>query len=214
MLKKRMVLSITCGYRTALTDGCLVGESPFHMATELFYPVSKGDFIECVDKRYIFAVATFEAKLEDKYLYTYDYKRDSAWVVYRRDLTPESYSRNTFVFKEDGYCRICVKRADGSEVDQADADRINDILHFYVTEQTFEAKECFVQEIAETVEKAKEKTGSLKLCLLTDSHYTVNGTWQDTADNIHKTIKELDIDAIVHLGDFTDGMTSKAVTSL
>ena len=53
MQKKRMLLSMTAGYRTALADGCLIGESPYHMATELFYPVSKGDHIECVDRRYV-----------------------------------------------------------------------------------------------------------------------------------------------------------------
>lgn len=253
MYRNRIILSMTAGYRTALSDGCLVGESPFHMATELFYPVSKGDYIECVDKRYIFAVATFEAKREEKYLYTYDYKRDSAWVVYRQDLSPDSYSRRSYEFKEDGYCRICVKKADGGEITQEDANAVNDILHFYACDKKYMSKEYFVQEIADTVEKvnrialSKEESdggvecpdrqnGLLRLCLLSDSHYTVNGTWQDTVDNIEKTIDALKekqlaikadignrsdvsgssnvIDSIVHLGDFTDGMTSKAVTTL
>ena len=251
MQKKRMILTMTAGYRTALADGCLIGESPYHMATELFYPVSKGDHIECVDRRYVFAVATFEAKREEKYLYTHDYKCDSAWVVYRQDLTPDSYSRKSYEFKEDGFCRICVKKADGSEITQADAEAVNDILHFYTMEKEYVPKECFVQEIADTVKKVKgiallneggdDETGCrdgqgglLRLCLLTDSHYTVNGTWQDTADNIGKIISGLGenqltdredkksnvpersngIDGIVHLGDFTDGMTSKKVTSL
>ncbi len=253
MQKKRMLLSMTAGYRTALADGCLIGESPFHMATELFYPVSKGDHIECVDRRYVFAVATFEAKREEKYLYTHDYKTDAAWVVYRQDLTPDSYSRKSYEFKEDGYCRICVKKADGGEITQEDADAVNDILHFYARDKEYVPKECFAPEIADTVTKVKEIALSkedrgdgagcqngqgelLCLCLLTDSHYTVNGTWQDTVDNIGKTIKSLKekrfagegnsrsksdvsgcsnaVDGIVHLGDFTDGMTSKEVTSL
>jgi len=215
MQKKRMLLSMTAGYRTALADGCLIGESPCHMATELFYPVSKGDHIECVDRRYIFAVATFEARWEEKYLYTHDYKTDAAWVVYRQNLTPESYSRKSYEFKEDGYCRICVKKADGGEITQEDADAVNEILHFYARDKEYVPKECFVQEITDTVERVKEMKGTLRLCLLTDSHYTVNGTWQDTVDNIGKTIDAgTCVDAIVHLGDFTDGMTSKKVTSL
>lgn len=248
MHRKKINLSMTAGYRTTLVDGYLVAESPFHMATELFYPVSAGDFIECVDRRYIFAVATFEAKREDKYLYTYDYKRDSAWVVYRQDLTPDSYSRKSYVFKEDGYCRICVKKADGSMIEQRDADAVNDILHFYAADHNYTAKECFGQEIEDTVKKVKgigsadkrsedggkgsygQQRDLLRMCLLSDSHYTVNGTWQDTADNISKTLaglkglehagcltvydsKKSGVDAIVHLGDFTDGMTSKKVTS-
>lgn len=243
MSKKRLELDITVGYRTALYDGCLVPESPCHMATEFFYPVSKGDYIECIHKDYVFAVATFSADREDKYLYSYDYKADSAWLTYRQDLTPDSYSRDTYVFKEDGYCRICVKRSDGMEVSQRDADRINRILTFYAESKPYQAKECFKEEIKDTVKKVEEiwKTriipgdkaevgdddkGSdlLTLVLLTDSHYTVNGTWEDSADNIQKVLMRLDdsgilgeskkrVEGIVHLGDFTDGMTTKKVTT-
>lgn len=254
MSKKRLKLDITPGFRTALADGCLVPDSPYHMATEFFYPVTKGDYIECIHKDYIFAVATFAAVREEKYLYTYDYKMDSAWVTYRQDLMPDSYSRDTYVFAKDGYCRICVKRADGTEVTQKDADKINNILVFYAEVKPYQAKECFKPEIMDTVQKIKvlwnkgsENAGDvsgqehkdggkglLSFVLLTDSHYTVNGTWEDTADNIKKVLTHLEeenvncqlaqqtqlsnckcknVDGIAHLGDFTDGMTTKKVTS-
>lgn len=217
-MKKRVFLDVTPGYRTALLDGCLVPDSPFHMATELFYPVTKGDYIECEDVEYVFAVATFSTQREDKYLYTYDYKQDSAWVTYRQDLTVDSYSREKYTFKEDGFCRICVKRADGETITQEDASKINDILRFWVAEQSFEAKECFVGEIEDTIhkvlDKKKDVSGLISFCLLTDSHYTVNGTWEDTADNIKSVLSGLEtVDGIIHLGDFTDGMTTKKVTS-
>lgn len=245
MSKKKLNLDITAGFRTALADGCLISDSPYHMATEFFYPVLKGDYIECVHKDYVFAVATFSTDREEKYLYTYDYKTDSAWLTYRQDLTPDSYSRDTYVFKEDGYCRICVKRADGMEVTQKDADKINRILAFYAEVKPYQAKECFKAEIEDTVKKVKQiwneyavdgvngqncadvRGSLLSLALLSDSHYTVNGTWEDTADNIKKVLMgqeereseisssadSASIDSIVHLGDFTDGMTTKKVTS-
>ncbi len=247
MSKKRLKLDITAGFRTALADGCLVPDSPYHMATEFFYPVSKGDYIECIHKEYVFAVATFSKEREDKYLYTYDYKTDSAWLTYRQDLMLDSYSRDTYVFEEDGYCRICVKRADGMQISQKDTDNINSILAFYVEAKPYQAKECFKAEIEDTVDKVKriweasvadraggvrqngaDFSGSiLSMVLLTDSHYTVNGTWEDTADNIKKVLGQLaedelpespcgcniGMDFIVHLGDFTDGMTTKKVTS-
>lgn len=257
MSKKKLNLSVTVGYRTALLDGCLVPDSPYHMATEFFYPVSKGDYIECINREYVFAVATFAEEREDKYLYTYDYKTDSAWLIYRQDLTPDSYSRDTYIFEEDGYCRICLKRADGMEITQKDADKINQILAFYAEVKTYQPKECFRPEIMNTVQKVKALwnnvdenmghgdgvnghehadacKGLLSFVLLTDSHYTVNGTWEDTADNIKKVLMHLEeddgdwqfgeqtqapycdcksMDGIVHLGDFTDGMTSKMVTS-
>jgi len=251
---QKVQLDITPGYRTALLDGCLVPDSPCHMATEFFYPVSKGDYIECMDPDYVFAVATFSSEREDKYLYTYDYKQDEAWVVYRQDLRPDSYSQEKYVFAEDGYCRICVKRTDGGMITQKDADKINEILTFYCAAREFVPKECFAEEIKDTVSKVEclyeavdtgvgkyvenkqeedDSSNILTFCLLTDSHYTVNGTWQDTADNIERVIREINgvdftakepavcgeekkdtvIDGIIHLGDFTDGMTSKKVTS-
>ncbi len=227
MSKKRLKLDITAGFRTALADGCLVPDSPYHMATEFFYPVSKGDYIECIHKDYVFAVATFSTDREDRYLYTYDYKTDSAWLTYRQDLMPDSYSRDTYVFEEDGYCRICVKRADGMEITQRDADRINRILAFYADQKKYQPKECFKPEIEDTVKKVREYPNLLSFVLLTDSHYTVNGTWEDTADNIKKVLTFFDeseredgdfsgstyVNGIVHLGDFTDGMTTKKVTS-
>lgn len=233
MEKKKVFLSVTPGYRTALLDGCLVPDSPFHMATELFYEVCAGDYIECLNKEYIFAVASFSKERDEKYLYMYDYKKDSAWVTYRQDLTPESYSQETYVFAKEGYCRICLKRVDGKEITEKDAEKINDILGFYTTPKEYFPKECFAQEITDTAEKVtaikklcSEKNGNsigaqdnlLCFCLLADSHYTVNGTWEDTADNIKRTLHmlldgEQNTAAIVHLGDFTDGMTSKKVTS-
>ena len=247
MSKKKLKLDVSAGFRTALEDGSLVLDSPYHMATEFFYPVSKGDYIECIHKDYVFAVATFSTEREDKYLYSYEYKADSAWLTYRQDLNPDSYSRDTYVFKEDGYCRICVKRADGKEVTGKDADKINRILAFYAEVKTYQSKACFEPEIVDTVKKVEtiweehvadnkvdfadceRDRGSnlLSMVLLTDSHYTVNGTWEDTADNIKKVLMRLDkgevskttinnrgnTDAIVHLGDFTDGMTTKKVTT-
>lgn len=242
MSKKRLKLDITEGFRTALLDGCLVPDSPYHMATEFFYPVSKGDYIECIHKDYVFAVATFSKEREDKYFYTYDYKTDSAWLTYRQDLKPDSYSRDTYVFKEEGYCRICVKRADGMEITRKDADKINSILAFYAEVKTYQEKECFKPEIEDTVNKVRKISEDcvdseqnsfitdkelLSFVLLTDSHYTVNGTWEDTADNIKKVLARLEgnedgnalegssvnINGIVHLGDLTDGMTTKKVTS-
>lgn len=245
MSKKRLKLDITEGFRTALADGCLVPDSPYHMATEFFYPVSKGDYIECIHKDYLFAVATFRTEREEKYLYTYDYKTDSAWLTYRQDLKPDSYSRDTYVFEEDGYCRICVKRADGMEITRKDADKINRILAFYADVKSYQEKECFKPEIKDTVWKVKRiwescvvdgdtgENGScvgdnmLSMVLLTDSHYTINGTWEDTADNIKKVLAQLEerqpdqtlkgdrafLNGIVHMGDFTDGMTTKKVTS-
>lgn len=227
MSEKRLKLDFTPGYRTALLDGCLVPDSPSHMATEFFYPVHTEDYITCENADYVFAVATFSTEREDKYIYTYDYKTDSAWLTYRQDLTPDSYSSGTYVFSQDGYFRVCVKRKDGKAVTPADTILAEEAIAFYTQKKEFVPKSCFLPEIEDTVQKIRDikknmscadpnfTESFLTLALLTDSHYTVNGTWEDTVDNIRKVVKNTEnaIDGIVHLGDFTDGMTSRKVTS-
>lgn len=52
----------------------------------------------------------------------------------------------------------------------------------------------------------------LSFCLLTDTHYTENGTWDDTATAVAEVVNGTRMDAIIHLGDFTDGLESKEVT--
>ena len=54
---------------------------------------------------------------------------------------------------------------------------------------------------------------TLSFCLLSDTHYTENGTWNDTVVNVVSVIENTKMDAIVHLGDFTDGIESKEVTT-
>lgn len=277
MSKKKLKLDVSTGFSISFTDGYLVSDSPYCMATEFFYPVSKGDYIKCLREDYVFAVMFYAKEREEQYIYTYDYKTDAAWLRYRKELTRDSYSQETCVFTEEGYCRISIKRTDGMELKEEDADHIDSILAFYTEEKMYQAKVYFEPEIEDTAEKVNviwrqadsksnkdSKTDSngvngkdrtegvpvsisdelLTLVLLTDSHYTVNGTWEDTADNIKKVVSALNkeedfkttqtgyvkakdlketfetvvetrqkVNAIVHLGDFTDGMTSKKVTS-
>ena len=64
------------------------------------------------------------------------------------------------------------------------------------------------------MDKLMKNSDMLSLCLLTDTHYTEDGTWKDTASAVSKVVNTTHIDAIVHLGDFTDGLESKDMTRL
>ena len=63
----------------------------------------------------------------------------------------------------------------------------------------------------------RQTKDSLNFLLMTDSHYTVNGTWRDTLYNLHMTVdalKEHGVkpDGFLHLGDATDGLVQAEVT--
>ncbi len=53
---------------------------------------------------------------------------------------------------------------------------------------------------------------TLSFVLLTDNHYTVNGTWQDTREAISRLNEKTSLNGVIHLGDFTDGMVSRGLT--
>jgi predicted MPP superfamily phosphohydrolase len=52
-----------------------------------------------------------------------------------------------------------------------------------------------------------------KFALIADSHYTINGTWEDTAYALRKLHEAVDFDGVIHLGDLTDGMLSAYKTT-
>lgn len=47
---------------------------------------------------------------------------------------------------------------------------------------------------------------TLRFALLADSHYTINGTWEDTVFCLKGLHERLGFDGVIHLGDLTDGM--------
>lgn len=234
-----MYLNLISGFRTALADGTLVADSPKHMATEEFYKAYPGDRIHLHDKKYLFAPAIFSMERDPVYLYSYAYQPEENWSSYTGNLTPDNYGEEDYTFEEECWFRVCLKRRDGEDLtaeDTACAGRLLELLEFgshYAAGAQGNAaiaeklrKPWFLQEIEDTIKDIKDDGGNLgqprglsaagssvmKLCLLSDTHYTVNGTWEDTACNIQSVAGEAGYDAIIHLGDLTDGMVSKELT--
>ncbi len=56
-----------------------------------------------------------------------------------------------------------------------------------------------------------DRDNKLIFTLLTDTHYVINGNWDDTAACIEAVNKEIKPDGIIHLGDFTDGILGKNI---
>ena len=234
-------LDLIGGYRTALADGTLVPDSPKHMATEELYRAYPGDKIHLCDDRYVFAPAVFSMEREQEYIYSYAYQAEENWAHYTRNLTPDSYRQEDYIFEQDCWFRVCVRRKDGEYIGTEDMGRAGTLVRMNDSQDSGRTEEgpkpWFRQEIADTVhainhivkdmgasvedngENAKAAEGGkepgsriMKLCLLTDTHYTVNGTWEDTVCNIRSVARQVGYDAIIHMGDFTDGMLSKRLT--
>ena len=219
-------LELTAGYRTALADGTLVPDSPKHMATEELYRAYPGEWLRLCDDRYLLAPAIFSMEREPKYIYSYAYHPEEIWAGYTKNLTPDSYGQEDYVFGQDCWFRVCVRRKDGGDITEEDTAHAKNLVTLDGDRDGKrlgeEPKPWFRMEIAKTVEAIKSvaaegnraggRTRIMKLCLLTDTHAAVNGTWEDTACNIRSVARQVDYDAIVHMGDFTDGMLSKRLT--
>lgn len=215
-------LEFKAGIRTALADGTLVFNSPKHMATEELYKAKKGSKLSLHSGEYLYAVAIFSLDRDMTYIYTYSYQCESNWTSYQKNLSPDSYTTEQFLFEEECYFRICLKRKDGQDITQIDAQKGSEYLRFETFEEVPEIKKCFELEIDKTardilnVMKQSEVVSvekKLKFCVLTDTHYTVNGTWEDTALNIQAVHEKVHFDEIIHLGDVTDGVTSAKITA-
>ena len=216
-------IRLKSGFRTALADGLLVSDSPKHMATEELYRAVPGSLLRLCDKRYVYAVARYSPERNLTYAYTYAYHPDENWTSYTKNLTPESYGTEDYRFDRECWFRVCVKRADGGDIEEEDRERAGELVCFSGEKPAYQEKECFGTEaarVAKAIQEAEKRiqtkgqTGRavMKLCLLADTHYTVGGTWEDTAHNIWSVAEKAGYDAIVHLGDLTDGMLSKERT--
>ena len=209
-------LRLTPGYRTALADGALVPDSPKHMATEELYRAFPGSRIRLCEKGYVFAPAVFSLERNPLYIYSYAYQPEENWAVYTQNLTPQSYGREEYVFERECWFRVCVRREDGEDMNSEDFGRSGQLIEYFEAYGTAAVrnKPWFEQEIAETAASIRREDSphTMKLCLLTDTHYTVNGTWEDTLHNIRCMTAHIRYDAIVHMGDLTDGMLPKRLT--
>ncbi len=179
----KKLLKLVPGLNIRASDGLEERGRPGLAGAARFYAAEAGDRLVLADKRFVFNVATYRAEAEEKWIYTYAYSPNEAWVVYSGSPGDETWRREDYVFTEDAYFRCCLKKADGGELDREDLS--NALL--------------------------LEKPDVLRFALLTDTHYAVNGGWDVTAGAIWTASRRQRLDGIIHLGDFTDGMVTKDV---
>ncbi|MCF7757960.1 metallophosphoesterase [Paenibacillus xylanexedens] len=201
------------GMKIRAGDGLQELGYPEMLSTPVFYLAQPGDQIRLIDPQYKFNVATYTPKIEDRWIYTYDYAPEESWTVYRQDLNGDTYRQNHYTFSECVYFRICLRKMDGTEFEGHED--INHILSFEREKPYLYEMKAWLKNEIERVSKCImdiQEKGELSFVLLTDTHYTVNGTWDDTSASIQELHREVGFDGIIHLGDFTDGMTTREVS--
>ena len=190
---------------------------PDRMSTIFFNAAMPGDRLRLVDDRYLFNVATYAPAVDDKYIFTYSYQPDESWTTYNGDLTGDTYRQGDYTFERRCYFRLCFKRVDGAAIAPEEASRVGEIVTFASGSHNgpAEADKAFIYEESRRLLariEGKRTAGSLLFALLADSHYTVNGTWDDTLASLKAVHGMAGFDGIIHLGDFTDGTVTADAT--
>lgn len=188
--------------------------NPEWMCDFHFYPVSKGDRIICSHSDYCYGIASYSDEIEHDLMYTYCYQQEESWAKYRNDFCPECLLQGEYIVSEDGWIRIAVKRMDGATLTESDVMKVKESIKLQYQIKEYQKKAYFKPEIEDTIQKVNhvKKEGNLVFGLMTDSHYVINGGWEDTVANLQAVNDGTKFDAMIHLGDITDGMVPLALT--
>ena len=211
---RKIPFQVKAGTTIYASTGRFGLNQPDRMSSEQFYLADAGSRIRLLDKTYFFNVATYTLEFDARYLHTYDYAPEESWTTYAQDLDGDTYRQEDYVFEDCRYFRICLKRVDGRAFTVAEAQRINDILEYCSNAQPDTQRAVFQPEViraAQEVQKLREQD-DLVFAVLTDTHRTVNGTWAATAANLQAVQQAVGLDAVLHLGDLTDGIVSRELT--
>ena len=188
---------------------------PEMMSTPLFYKAESGERLRLLDSAYIFNVATYSTEVDPRWIYTYDYAPDQSWTNYRNDLTGDSYRQDGYGFHDTCFFRVCLRKINGDYFDGSE--NINDIIFYEANPpQLHPVKQWLTDEANRVANQvnALRTSDDLIFALLTDTHYVVNGTWEDTATSLLQVQKQVGFDGVIHLGDFTDGMVTGEVAQI
>lgn len=206
------LFEVESGLRIHPENGTIITGCPYHMASRILYRAKKNQKIVVKDWAFQLSVATYSKEVCEEWMYTYAYEPEQNWATYRNDFSEDKFSVHDYVFEEDCYFRICLRKEDGNWCIPEDANRINQILEFHAEIEDECTKRCFVEEVVKTADTVYEKMSEGKavvFALLSDSHYVVNGTWEDTINNIREVHRKVGFDGIIHLGDLQDGLLDK-----
>lgn len=203
------------GLKLSPDTGMIESGDDTWMATYRIYHAQAGSYLKLNDDAYRYGVATYNAEVNGTYIYTYCYQKEENWTTYNHDYYESQLRGGNYYFNDDRYFRVCLRRADGASIPADAGIHLDNILSFVSTYTEYQPKTLFADEIRDTatkVLKRKKKGKTLTLAVLADTHYVVGGCWEDSIYNIQAVHEQAGLDAVVHLGDITDGMVPRALT--
>ena len=186
---------------------------PEYMSDFRFYPVKKNDILYNTDPMWEFAVSFYTEQVEERLIYTYCYQEEENWARYAGKKEKRKWFNKNWRVEENGWIRLSVRRKDLKVLTKEDRQSAEMALYLECAEKE-EEKKYYVKEIQKTVDTVRNlrDDACLVLGLMTDSHYVINGKWEESMENLRAVSDKTGFDAMIHLGDLTDGMVPLEIT--
>lgn len=214
MEKEEIHFRLEKGSSICSKDGLYENDHPDKMADFHFYHVNPGDRIECQDKNYQYSIAFYTHEIEEYLMHTYCYQEEENWAKYFGKYPADEWIQEAMDIEKRGWVRIVVKRSDGKEIEPGDKEKAEAALTLRRGKEKYHKKYYFDEEIEKTIATVNQLAGDEDLIfgLMADSHYVINGGWEDSLANLKAVHEKVRFDFTVHLGDLTDGLVPLAVT--
>lgn len=207
------------GYK--LNQGKIERTTGLYMSTLLFLRIKAGALIEIKNQDYCYAYAFYSSEIPEEYIYSYRYQEEQQWTTWIEGESQEAYTDQNHEFSKAGYIRLSIMRKDGAELTATEIENASNLLRIDGIDEKYDinaseeyiTREDVQKEIQKTIRTIQDKRNpkSLVFTLLSDTHYVVNGNWENTAAAIEAVNTAVQPDGVIHLGDLTDGMLSGAL---
>lgn len=178
-------------------------------ATNLIpFPVHRGCVLRPVRTGISYKVSFYHPEIPGELIHTYTYQPEANWTSFSPELSDQEWKKEERIISEDGYIRITVSLPSSGE-NTTDKFYLKDYIHITDQKCGEQSVPVWMKQCCEDLLRKTEtvrRENDLLLLLLADTHYTVGGIWKDTLLSLRMAAEELHPDAVVHLGDFTDGL--------
>lgn len=193
----------------AVTESGTLEESASHSVNWLPVHVLEGDRLHFTQESPARRVHFYDGHAPEELSSTYCYDEESNWTTYERRSSRLDWTADDYIAARDGYVRV--------EFDAACSDdsHLGDFATLMrARPRMLETPGSFARERERVIEQVRSlrEPGDAVLVLVSDIHHAVGDSWEGALDNLTCVCEAIGPDAIMQLGDLTDGITPLSVT--
>ena len=188
----------------------LLIDAPGTRINLLPFPVRNGTRLVPLEETTGYKLYFYLPDIPPELIHTYAYQSEANWTTYSPERSFFEWRTGEWTSPEDGFVRVAVS----SGPDDADLSTLFRLEP--PPSENSNPPDWMKEEAADLFRRAESvrKKGDVALLLLADTHFTVGGIWEDTLQSLRLAADELHPEAVVHLGDFTDGMLPGKLTGV